>query len=366
MSRPAAQPAARRPTRSADARCSCSRSAARDEVGRRRTLDVGASGGLNLLLDRTSTASSRAATSAARRRSCSRPDPGRPAGPDRAARGRRPLRHRRRPDRRDRRRRGPVARGLRVARPGRPVPPARRGDRDRPAGPPELLAGDAVPSLAPAIERMARGGHPVVTNSWVLNYLTPSSGSAYVAELDRIGGDTDLSWVYVESPGLARSCPAARDPTARRDTGDVATWRAARDAADHSRRATRTASGSTGADAASVRTRARRRLVRARRTGSGHRAVVAPLGVARTASSRAWASSPTRIRHRFSRTPSRMTVGGLGGRHRRVLAEHHRGTSTIPAASSSTSASAVADTSSPRSRSRCARASPPRRARGAR
>ncbi len=40
------------------------------------------------------------------------------------------------------------------------------------ATPPEILAGDAVTSLAPAVDRVGATGHPVVTNSWVLNYLT--------------------------------------------------------------------------------------------------------------------------------------------------------------------------------------------------
>ena len=77
--------------------------------------------------------------------------------------------------------------------------------------PPELLAGDAVPSLAPAIERMARSGHPVVTNSWVLNYLTPDNRAAYVAELDRIGAAADISWVYIESPSVTPELPAPDD-----------------------------------------------------------------------------------------------------------------------------------------------------------
>ena len=43
--------------------------------------------------------------------------------------------------------------------------------------PPEILAGDAVASLAPAIERIGSAAHPVVTNSWVLNYLTSQARS---------------------------------------------------------------------------------------------------------------------------------------------------------------------------------------------
>ena len=48
----------------------------------------------------------------------------------------------------------------------------------------------------------------MVTNSWVLNYLTPQ-GRAYVAELDRIGAERDLSWVFAESPELVPELPIA-------------------------------------------------------------------------------------------------------------------------------------------------------------
>ena len=66
--------------------------------------------------------------------------------------------------------------------------------------PPELVAGDAVASTVPALERMVVRGHPVVTNTWVLNYFTAEARQTYVSELDRFGTDHDLSWVYAESP----------------------------------------------------------------------------------------------------------------------------------------------------------------------
>jgi len=100
--------------------------------------------------------------------------------------------------------------------------------------PPELLAGDAVPSLAPAIERMARGGHPVVTNSWVLNYLTSEQRVAYLAELDRIGEHTDMSWAYVEAPGLVPELPAPDDLTDPHVTlVTIVRWRRGARTADH-------------------------------------------------------------------------------------------------------------------------------------
>jgi hypothetical protein len=75
--------------------------------------------------------------------------------------------------------------------------------------PPELLAGDAAESVAPAIERMAQSAHPVVTNSWALNYLTGAKRAAYVAALEQQGAVRDLSWVFVEAPALTPELPWA-------------------------------------------------------------------------------------------------------------------------------------------------------------
>jgi hypothetical protein len=80
------------------------------------------------------------------------------------------------------------------------------------AQPPEILAGDAVASLATGIDRVGAGAHPVITNSWVLNYLTSEARVAYLAELDRLGADRDLSWVYAEAPALVPELPNSPDP----------------------------------------------------------------------------------------------------------------------------------------------------------
>jgi hypothetical protein len=79
------------------------------------------------------------------------------------------------------------------------------------AAPPELLAGDAVDSLAGATARMSTRGHVVVTTTWTLNYLTPTRRHDFVVELDRIGADLDLSWVSAESPALTPELPHADD-----------------------------------------------------------------------------------------------------------------------------------------------------------
>jgi hypothetical protein len=102
------------------------------------------------------------------------------------------------------------------------------------SAPPELLAGDAVTSLAPAIERVGSAAHPVVTNSWVLNYLTSRERLDYLAELDRIGAERDLSWVYAEAPALIPELPNEPDPKdPHRTVLSLARWRNGQRTVDH-------------------------------------------------------------------------------------------------------------------------------------
>jgi hypothetical protein len=92
--------------------------------------------------------------------------------------------------------------------------------------PPEIRRSDAIQGLAAGIEDAGATGHPVVTNSWVLNYLSGQERTAYLAELDRIGLERDISWVFAESPELVPELPITVDGL---DTGvtalTVARWR---------------------------------------------------------------------------------------------------------------------------------------------
>jgi hypothetical protein len=100
--------------------------------------------------------------------------------------------------------------------------------------PPEVLAGDAVASLQPTIEQVGRAAHPVVTNSWVLNYLTTRERVDYLAELDRIGSTRDLSWIYVEAPALIEGLPTAPDPKdPHRTVLSLARWRNGERSVEH-------------------------------------------------------------------------------------------------------------------------------------
>ncbi|MFM2077958.1 MAG: hypothetical protein RJA49_1848 [Actinomycetota bacterium] len=75
--------------------------------------------------------------------------------------------------------------------------------------PPDVRRGDAVHDLDAVVREAAAHGHPVVTNSWVLNYLPDDTRAAYVDELQRIGTAIDLSWVIAESPAQTPGLPVA-------------------------------------------------------------------------------------------------------------------------------------------------------------
>jgi hypothetical protein len=73
--------------------------------------------------------------------------------------------------------------------------------------PPDVRKGDAVKDLAAVVREAAEHGHPVVTNSWVLNYLPHDTRLEYVAELERLGSEMDISWVIAEAPGQTVGLP---------------------------------------------------------------------------------------------------------------------------------------------------------------
>jgi hypothetical protein len=73
----------------------------------------------------------------------------------------------------------------------------------------EIRAGDAVPDTAALV--MAAAVHPVVTNTWVLNYLSPDERRGYLDALERCGRQRDLSWVFAESPMLVPDLPVPRE-----------------------------------------------------------------------------------------------------------------------------------------------------------
>ncbi len=83
--------------------------------------------------------------------------------------------------------------------------------------PPDVRLGDAVDDVGALVADAAQHGHPVVLNSWVLNYLSDERRLQYVEALDACGAQRDLSWVFAESPAQTPGLPVAtrREPEHR-------------------------------------------------------------------------------------------------------------------------------------------------------
>jgi hypothetical protein len=94
---------------------------------------------------------------------------------------------------------------------------------------PDVRHGDAVRDLGAVVEEAGAAGHPVVTNSWVLNYLPDDLRLAYVAELDRIGAERDLSWIIAEAPAQTPGLPVpTTDPAEEITVVSLVRWRGGR------------------------------------------------------------------------------------------------------------------------------------------
>lgn len=71
----------------------------------------------------------------------------------------------------------------------------------------DVRVGDAMNDTAPMVDLVATSGHPVVTTSWVMNYLSAAERTDFVAAVDTIGATRDCSWIYAESPALCPELP---------------------------------------------------------------------------------------------------------------------------------------------------------------
>ena len=72
----------------------------------------------------------------------------------------------------------------------------------------EILTGSGVDRVAEGVERArAAGCLPVVVNTWSLTYFSPSDRVNYVEELDRLGANDDLAWIYLEAPNETPELP---------------------------------------------------------------------------------------------------------------------------------------------------------------
>ena len=92
--------------------------------------------------------------------------------------------------------------------------------------PPDLRAGDAGDLIGELVHDASRAGHPVVTTSWVMNYLDATERRRFVGQLDELGASIDLSWVIAESPAQTPELPHPVDLAGEHITAlTLVTWR---------------------------------------------------------------------------------------------------------------------------------------------
>jgi hypothetical protein len=71
----------------------------------------------------------------------------------------------------------------------------------------DVRRGDANAAVAGVLTEAAAAGHPVVVTSWVLNYFSAAARQQFVAALDEAAESIDFSWLYAESPPLCPELP---------------------------------------------------------------------------------------------------------------------------------------------------------------
>lgn len=93
--------------------------------------------------------------------------------------------------------------------------------------PPDVRSGDAVDDLDTMVELTDDDdAHPVITTSWVLNYLEVERQEAFVAAVDRVGRERDVTWVFAESPAQTPALDHAEDLAGEHTTALTSTsWR---------------------------------------------------------------------------------------------------------------------------------------------
>ena len=92
--------------------------------------------------------------------------------------------------------------------------------------PVEVRCGDIIADLAAAVDAVASGGRPVVTTSWVLCYLDADRQRAWLEEMERLGAGFDLSWVWAEAPAQVGVLPVGPQLSeSERTILGVTTWR---------------------------------------------------------------------------------------------------------------------------------------------
>lgn len=102
--------------------------------------------------------------------------------------------------------------------------------------PPDVRRGDAVTDTPALVRELAVHGHPIVTTSWVMSYLSTDERQQFVTGLDDTARDMDLSLLYAENPALCPELPSAPDVGGHRSVPTavvLVTWRNGRRLARH-------------------------------------------------------------------------------------------------------------------------------------
>jgi hypothetical protein len=90
--------------------------------------------------------------------------------------------------------------------------------------------GDAVADAAALV--LSATAHPVITTTWVLNYLSATERQGFVDALDACGRRRDVSWVFAESPALVPGLPTV-DTRTSTTALVLVRWRKGRRTARH-------------------------------------------------------------------------------------------------------------------------------------
>ena len=88
--------------------------------------------------------------------------------------------------------------------------------------PSRVVRGDALALLPELLAPADDGVHPVVWHSWVLAYWTPTAQRALAAAIDELGAARDLTWLYLEQPSETPGLPTPAVAGVRHDPDDSA------------------------------------------------------------------------------------------------------------------------------------------------
>lgn len=88
--------------------------------------------------------------------------------------------------------------------------------------PPAVVRGDALALLKTLVEDRRDDVHPVIWHSWVLAYWPASRRRALARAIDALGARRDLTWIYLEQPSETAGLPTPVVAGVAHDANDSA------------------------------------------------------------------------------------------------------------------------------------------------